>query len=185
MGPRVPPSDGGLSAHLDPVLRGSARFQSSAPFRRAHAGRRRPAPHAGKTRLRLIVLNTRVGAPNPTRRRRPAPRFSYRHDGMLRTAAAGRHARSGTDRECALEAWSTCRIAAACASGTRAEGGNRAEREVRGAFLPVRSSGPEAARTFLAAWHMSLRVSSYAPCRRQNSDAEADFRRAAPAAADR
>jgi hypothetical protein len=65
----------------------------------------------------------------------------------------------------------------------QAEGGNRAQRRLRGAFLPVRSSGREAARTFLAAWHMSLRVSSYALRRRQVSDAEADFRRAAPAAA--
>jgi hypothetical protein len=32
---------------------------------------------------------------------------------------------------------------------------------------------------------MSLQVSSYAPRRRQGSDAEADFRRAAPAAASR
>jgi hypothetical protein len=32
---------------------------------------------------------------------------------------------------------------------------------------------------------MWLRVSSYAPRRRQESDAEADFRRAAPAAASR
>jgi hypothetical protein len=45
--------------------------------------------------------------------------------------------------------WSTCRIAAACASGTQAAGGNRA------------------------------------PRRRKGSDAEADFRRAAPAAANR
>ena len=49
----------------------------------------------------------------------------------------------------------------------------------------MRSSGREAARTFLAAWHMSLRVSSYAARQRQESDAEADFRRAAPALADR
>ena len=66
----------------------------------------------------------------------------------------------------ALTAGSTCRIAAACASGTQAAGGNRAERGFRGAFLPVRSSGREAARTFFAAWHMSLRVSSYAPRQR-------------------
>jgi hypothetical protein len=40
-----------------------------------------------------IVLHTRVGTPNPTRRRRPAQHFSRDHDGMLRTAAA-RPARS-------------------------------------------------------------------------------------------
>jgi len=51
--------------------------------------RRRPAPHAGKTLLRLIVLSTRVGTPNPTRCRRPAQHFSCDPDGMLRTAAAG------------------------------------------------------------------------------------------------
>jgi hypothetical protein len=98
---------------------------------------------------------------------------------------AGRHARDGTLPRCAFEARSTCRIADACASGTRAARGNRAERGFRGAFRAVRSSCREEARTFLAAWHMSLRVSSYALRRQQGSDAETDFRRAAPAAASR
>ncbi|MET0214443.1 MAG: hypothetical protein ABW292_15640 [Vicinamibacterales bacterium] len=65
-------------------------------------GWRRPAPHAGKTLLRLIVGGTRVGTPNPTRCRRPAPRFSYDHDGMLRTATA-RPARSRRNADQVLE----------------------------------------------------------------------------------
>ena len=47
----------------------------------------------------------------------------------------GRHAHRGTLTRCALEAGSTCRIAGACASGTRAAGGNRAEQECRGESL--------------------------------------------------
>jgi hypothetical protein len=138
---------------------------SSHASRREHAGRRRPASHAGKTLLRLIVGGTRVGTPSPTRCRRPAPRFSCDRDGMLRTAAA-RPARSRRNADPrAPKAGPTCRIAAACASGIQAEGGNRAEQEFRGAFRAVRSSSREPARTFLAACHMSLQVSSYAPRR--------------------
>ena len=96
-----------------------------------------------------------------------------------------RHARGGTLAQGVLRGGSTCWIAAACASGMQAAGGNRAEREFRGEFLPVRSSGREPSRTFHAAWHMWLRVSSYSLRERQGNDAETDFRRAAPAAASR
>jgi hypothetical protein len=97
-----------------------------------------------------------------------------------------RREHGGTLTRCAFEACSTCRIAAGLRKRhTSRRRGNRAERGCRGAFLAVRSSGCEAARTFLAAWQMSLGVSSYAPRRRQEGDAETDFRRAAPAATGR
>jgi hypothetical protein len=147
--------------------------------------RRRPAPHAGKTPLRLIVLRTRVGTPNPARCRRPAQHFSCDRDGMLRTAAAGPACSRRNPYRLRLKSVLDLPDRCRCASGTQTEGGNRAQRRFRGEFLPVRSSGRETAPTFLAAWHMSVRVSSYSPRRQQGSDAETDFRRAAPAAANR
>ena len=59
------------------------------------------------------------------------------------------------------------------------------ERGFRGAFLPVRSSGCGNSSNVSCRLAHVVRVSSYALRPRQESDAEADFRRAAPAAVSR
>ena len=115
---------------------------------------------------------------------RPAPLPASRCCGVLRTAAV-RPACSRRSADSSLEARSTCRdrcrLRKRHTSRRWKSGAARIPRRVP----PVRSSSREAGRTFLAAWHMPLRVSSYALRRRQGSDAEADFRRVAPAAASR
>jgi hypothetical protein len=57
--------------------------------------RQRPASHAGKTLLRLIVLTLAWG-PQPHAVSQACAAFFVDHDGMLRTALPGRHARDET-----------------------------------------------------------------------------------------
>ena len=143
---------------------GSAcRKNAATAYRPPHA-RGDSQPHAVSQACAAICVRLRRHAPNG---RLPS--------GMLATEHRP---------ECALEACSTCRIADARkrhASRRWKSGGARIPRRVPpSAFECPRSSSNVSCR--LA--HV-VRVSSYALRRRQESDAEADFRRAAPAPASR
>jgi hypothetical protein len=116
---------------------------------------------------------------------RAAPLPASRCCGVLRTAAARPAcSRRNADPACTRGALH-CRIADACASGIARR------RWKSGAARLPRRVPPSAFAKWRSSWNVSCRlthvvgVSSYSPRQRQGSDAEADFRRAAPAAANR
>jgi hypothetical protein len=153
-------------------------------FRRDHAGRQRPAPHAGKTRLRLSVLCTRVGAPTP--RGVAGLRGVFR---AITTACSERRRPSGmlaTER-CPVR----LRRDRPAGSPTPAQAARTPQVEIgRSEAAAVRSSqcvrvAAKQVERFLPPGTCRCESAATRCARRQGSDAEADFRRAAPAAAGR